>query len=87
MNSAIELKNVTFSYPKKQIYQELSLSFDTNKITYIMGNNGCGKTTLLKLICRFLDQQSGHILVNGKDSKEYSQNELAKQISYVPQSI
>ena len=54
MNSAIEINDITFSYDHHSIYKSLSLPIYENQITYIMGNNGCGKTTLLNIITGFL---------------------------------
>ncbi|MCQ2801931.1 MAG: ABC transporter ATP-binding protein [Bacilli bacterium] len=87
MSNVISIENLKFSYPRKNIFDDISLSFEKNKVTYIMGNNGSGKTTLLKILCRFLDVESGTIKILDKDIDGYSQTELSKVISYVPQSI
>lgn len=87
MNNVIEIKNLDFSYDKNKIYDSLSLCFVENEITYIMGNNGCGKTTLLKLITGFLIPQNGEILILGNKISNLSSRELAKRIAYVPQNI
>ena len=58
-----------------------------NQITYIMGNNGCGKTTLLNIITGFLNPTSGTIKVFGIDIRKLNSKELAKRIAYVPQTI
>ena len=87
MNSAIEINDITFSYDHHSIYKSLSLPIYENQITYIMGNNGCGKTTLLNIITGFLIPTSGIIKVFGIDIRKLNSKELAKRISYVPQTI
>lgn len=87
MNSAIEINSIYFSYDHQVIYKNFSLSIYENKITYIMGNNGCGKTTLLNIITGFLMPTTGIISVFGIDIRKLNSKELAKRIAYVPQTI
>lgn len=87
MNSAIEINDITFSYGHHSIYKSFSLPMYENQITYIMGNNGCGKTTLLNIITGFLIPTSGTIKVFGIDIRKLNSKELAKRIAYVPQTI
>lgn len=85
--SAISVNNISFSYEKKRIYDDLSVDFPLNKISFLMGVNGCGKTTLLKIICNFLIVEHGDIRVLGKSLSEYNSKSLSRAIAYVPQII
>lgn len=87
MSDNIKISNLSFSYEKHKIYSDLSLEIESNKITFIMGNNGCGKTTLLKLITNILQPLNGDIIIKGKSTSKYSDKELSKIIAYVPQNI
>jgi iron complex transport system ATP-binding protein len=63
------------------------MSFDiaAGDFCAIMGQNGCGKTTLLKCIANILPTPANSIYINGKDSKSYSVRKLAQQVAFVPQ--
>ncbi len=69
---SIEFKNVSFKYPGSDTYVFQNLSFKVNsgeKIA-LVGENGAGKSTIIKLIARFYDVEEGEILINGKNIKE-----------------
>lgn len=71
--SSIEFKNVSFFYTKdKPIIQNLSFTITGNKSVALVGNNGAGKTTIIKLLLRMYDPSEGEILVNGINIKEYN---------------
>lgn len=69
----IEFKNVTFTYPKTNslILDDVSFSINRGNKISIVGLNGAGKTTIIKLLCRFYEPDSGHILINGHSIYEY----------------
>ncbi len=82
----MEIKNLKFGYREGQeIIKNLSLKFDDNKITSIIGSNGSGKSTLLMLVARILKNYQGDIFLNGKNIREYSIREYARNISVVHQ--
>ena len=87
MSKVIELKNISFSYKKNQIFGDFSVDFYEKKISFLLGKNGSGKTTLLKLLNGFLEPDMGDVYINGKKLHTYSQQYLSKTISYVPQNI
>ena len=74
----IEFKNVSFKYPGRDDYALENVSFDFNvgDRLGIVGVNGSGKTTIMKLLLRLYDADSGQILINGKDIKDYDVDEL-----------
>lgn len=87
MNTVIELKNISFSYKKNQIFEDFSVDFYEKKISFLLGKNGSGKTTLLKLLNGFLEPDMGEVYINRKNLHACSQQYLSKTISYVPQNI
>ena len=62
----IEIQNVSKFFGQDQVLKEINRSFEAGKIHGIVGNNGSGKTVLMKCICGFLFPSSGRILVDGK---------------------
>lgn len=71
-------------------YQNFSLSLpylhlENKGIVLLSGNNGCGKTSLLRSIAGFNDQYQGNILINNKPVKNMNRQEISQQIAYLPQ--
>lgn len=68
----IEFRNVSFSYPKssEKVLDQLSFTIEAGKRVALIGENGAGKTTIIKLLARFYDVQEGQILINGVDIRE-----------------
>ncbi len=68
----IEFKNVNFSYPgsKKAVLKNFSLKINPGEKVAFVGENGAGKTTIVKLLARFYDTDSGEILINGINIKD-----------------
>lgn len=83
----VEFRNVTFSYPGAEEPALTDISFRTGpgEVTAIIGGTGAGKSTLINLIPRFYDVESGAVLVDGVDVREMAQEELRAKIGYVPQ--
>ena len=81
----IKLNNLEFSHQGKSIIKNVSLEFEGGKLYCILGPNGCGKTTLINLMSRALSPKKGSIILDGKEIKSYSQGEVAKKISLLPQ--
>lgn len=65
-HGGIEVKNVYKSFGKEQVLKNISLSIPPGSIYGVVGNNGSGKTVLMKCICGFMKCDKGTILVNGK---------------------
>ena len=80
----IEFKNVSFSYPNsggKPVLSRINLKINQGETVAVMGATGCGKTSLVNLIPRFYDADTGSILVDGIDVREYKQKALREKIS------
>jgi subfamily B ATP-binding cassette protein MsbA len=86
LDGDIVLKDICFSYPNgKTVFENLNMTFPYGKTTAIMGASGSGKSTLADLLVRLYNPDSGHILVNGKDIREYSLLSWRKMIGFVTQ--
>ena len=85
----VEFKNVSFKYPGTDnwILKNINLKFDLGKKLAIVGQNGCGKTTFVKLLIRFYDVTEGEILLNGINIKKYRYDEYLKIFSVVFQDF
>lgn len=85
--NVISIRNICFAYDKIPIYNNFSLDIDEGDIFFIMGINGCGKTTLLKIIGSFLKIDSGKIQIDGRSLESFDSKSLAKVVAYVPQTV
>lgn len=83
----VEFKNVSFNYPgsESSVIRDISFSAAPGETTAIIGGTGSGKSTIVSLIPRFYDINSGSILINGVDLRDMSQDELRSKIGFVPQ--
>ena len=83
----IALEHVSFSYDKRKIIDDVSLSIPQRTTTAIVGPSGGGKSTLCNLIARFWDVDAGRVTLGGVDVKEYSMNSLMSNFSFVFQTV
>ena len=86
----VEFKNVSFSYfhdDKKYVLSNFTLSISHGKKIALVGETGVGKTTISKLIPRFYDIDSGEILVDGVNVKDYKLDNLRNAIGHVEQDV
>lgn len=72
----LELKNVSKSFGKRKIIDDISLEVKEGEILGFLGPNGSGKTTTIKMILRLIDMDSGEITVNGFDNKKQFENAM-----------
>lgn len=85
---AIEFRNVSFAYPEaagENILENISFKVNPGETFAIIGETGCGKSSLVNLIPRFYDVTAGEILVDGHNVKDYKLKELRNKISIVLQ--
>ncbi|MFE5321856.1 ABC transporter ATP-binding protein [Paenibacillus sp. NPDC056579] len=83
----VEFRDVTFRYPgaEQAALQNISFKAMPGEVTAIIGGTGSGKSTLISLIPRFYDVESGSVLVDGVDVREMAQESLRQKIGFVPQ--
>ena len=87
MENIIEIKNLSFKYnTTKAIFSDLNLTIKKGEITTLLGKNGCGKSTLIKLLSKNITNYTGNIFLENKELKSYSLRELATKLSIVYQN-
>jgi len=67
----IEFKNVSFKYSTEYVLKNISMKFKAGQRLAVVGMNGSGKTTFIKLLCRLFDPDEGEVLLNGINIREY----------------
>lgn len=85
----VEFKDVSFKYPGAENYalQNVNLKIKNGEHLAVVGRNGSGKTTFIKLMCRLYDVTDGEILLNGANIKEYTKDSIIKLYSVVFQDF
>ncbi len=85
----IEFRNVTFAYPgtDKKVLDGVNITVEPGEHLSIVGLNGAGKTTFIKLLCRLYDPTEGEILVDGRNIMEYDYKEYVSQFAPVFQDF
>lgn len=69
---SIEFRNVSFAYKDIPVLENLNMKLEGGKTYALVGHNGAGKSTIIKLLLRFYDPTQGEILLNGRNIKEYN---------------
>lgn len=86
-NTDIEFQNVTFSYDKTPVLNDVSFSVLQGSTTAIVGPSGSGKTTICNLIARFYDVDNGKIIIGGENIRQMTCDSLLRNISMVFQKV
>ncbi|EAX83824.1 ABC transporter family protein [Trichomonas vaginalis G3] len=83
----IEFKNVWFKYPTRDqwVLKNVSFKINSGDIVAFVGHSGCGKSTIVQLLLRFYDVNSGEVLIDGRNIKEYSPSFIHRNIGVVQQ--
>jgi subfamily B ATP-binding cassette protein MsbA len=81
----IEFNGVHFAYDKKKVINNVSFKVSKGEVVAVVGPSGAGKTTLLDLLPRFYDPQQGSILIDGRDTRDFSIVSLRSNIGIVSQ--
>lgn len=87
VNGEIEFDNVTFSYNKENVLENINLSIKPGKTIAFVGPSGGGKTTLCSLIPRFYEVDKGSVKIDGMDIKMITQRSLRENIGIVQQDV
>lgn len=81
----IEIKNLSFSYGEKNILDKISFDLNQGLSLAVLGNNGAGKSTMIKCINKILKPQEGSVYIDFKNLTELDISSLARQMAYVAQ--
>lgn len=84
--TAVEIQGVSFSYGKMPFIEDLSASFAAGAVTSIVGPNGCGKSTLVKLIDGLYRPQAGRVLIGGRPTLAMRGKERARKVAVLAQA-
>ena len=86
----VVFENVHFSYPSRQgveVLHGIHLAVTSGQRIALVGPSGAGKSTLISLLLRLYDPSAGHLLIDGRDARDYRLTELRGQMSMVPQEV
>jgi len=87
---AIEFEAVSFAYPARKevtVLKELSLSAKAGERIALVGPSGAGKSTIVSLLLRFYDPDTGRVLIDGRDARDYPLRGLREHTATVPQDV
>ena len=84
-NSAIAVKQLSVTLGNRHILHDISVSIPMGKVTTLIGPNGCGKSTLLRSMIGYISSPSECVTIFDKPLSSYSQNQLARQMAFLPQ--
>lgn len=87
MTALLQLESVSFSYPGRTVFSEVSFQADEREFVALMGSNGAGKSTLLDTITGLRKPTAGVITFAGKPLGEWRPAELARRVAHLPQSV
>ena len=82
----IEAKELCFSYEREPVLKKISLKLMPGKLYAVVGPNGCGKTTLIRLLSRLSQPDSGQLFLDGRGYPEVERREFARRLAMLPQS-
>ncbi len=85
LNGTIIIKNLTYSYSYKKIFDKLNLKIKKKDKVFLTGPSGTGKSTLMKLLCRFINIDYGYISINNIDITHYHLDVIRRKITYISQ--
>ncbi len=83
----IRVEGLSYQYDKKPVFEDLSLQFKKGGKYAVTGPSGCGKSTLLKLLLGWLPDYGGTILFDGKDARDFTPEQLGRQMSCIEQNV
>ena len=80
----LSAEDIEFSYDKRKIIDGISVQIPEKTTTAIVGPSGGGKTTLVNLLARFWDVDSGEVILGGRNVKDYDMDSLMEILDYLP---
>ncbi len=85
----IRFEGVSFRYPgrREAVLKEFDFTVASGEHVAVLGETGCGKSTLINLLVRFWDPQKGRILVGGRDLRSFAERDLRRMLSVAPQQV
>lgn len=86
MKPLITAKDISFRYTEKRVLDNINFHINKGEIVTILGPNGCGKSTLMKIILGLLRPEKGCVTFMGENIHEMRSKNLAREIAYVPQT-
>jgi len=86
MKNIIEGKDIRFSYDGTEVIKGVDISIRQGRMIGLLGANGVGKSTLLKILCGILNIKSGKLFFEEKELRHISNRDTAKRIAYIPQN-
>jgi ATP-binding cassette subfamily B protein len=87
LEGRVEFRDVCFCYGDEMVLKNVSFSVEPGETVAILGPTGCGKTSIINLICRYYEATSGQVLIDGIDVKEIDLRVLRKNISVAMQDV
>lgn len=83
---SVAVKDLSFSYGKQPVLSDVSFTVDSGEYLSVLGPNGVGKSTLFRCVLGLLQNYSGNIIVEGRDTRNLSIREMSRLIAYIPQN-
>jgi iron complex transport system ATP-binding protein len=84
LNPVYHVKDLSFAYPKRQVLHGIDLTLYPGEVVSLLGPNGCGKSTLIRLMLRLLEGE-GDIRLGGVPLQRYAPRDIAAKVAYIPQ--
>ncbi|MDD3295451.1 MAG: ABC transporter ATP-binding protein [Geobacteraceae bacterium] len=81
----IKMEGISFGYTQKTVLADINLSIAKGEIVTLLGPNGCGKSTLIKIMLGLIRPDAGRVFLNGENIRELGSRYLAREVAYVPQ--
>ncbi len=85
LNPIITVSDLHFSYPARKVLEGVDFTLNRGEVVSLLGPNGCGKSTLIRLILKLATPHRGEIWLENKTLHRYSHRDIARRIAYIPQ--